>query len=90
MFYIFCRVNPVTGYIPPVSQMEEFRKQFESMSEEQKEHEAMKLVNAMDKLMDQGLIAPGTVGEDGRVRQVKHVAELIKDVEKADEKEDSD
>ena len=40
--------------------MEEFRKQFESMSEEQKEHEAMKLVNAMDKLMDQGLIAPGT------------------------------
>uniref|UniRef100_A0A914MTA3 Synembryn n=1 Tax=Meloidogyne incognita TaxID=6306 RepID=A0A914MTA3_MELIC len=83
-------VNPVTGYIPPVSQMEEFRKQFESMSEEQKEHEAMKLVNAMDKLMDQGLIAPGTVGEDGRVRQVKHVSELIKDVEKADEKEDSD
>ncbi|KAL7074263.1 hypothetical protein ACQ4LE_006433 [Meloidogyne hapla] len=83
-------VNPVTGYIPPVGQMEELRKQFESMSEEQKEHEAMKLVNAMGKLMDQGIIAPGTVGEDGHVRQVKHVAELIKDAEKSDEKEDSD
>ncbi|KAF7636495.1 hypothetical protein Mgra_00004085 [Meloidogyne graminicola] len=79
-------VNPVTGYIPPPGQLEEFRRQFESMSDEQKEHEAMKLVNAMDKLMDQGIIAPGMVGEDGHVRQVKHVAELIKDVK--NEKED--
>uniref|UniRef100_A0A914RPK3 Uncharacterized protein n=1 Tax=Parascaris equorum TaxID=6256 RepID=A0A914RPK3_PAREQ len=28
------------------------------------------------KLMDQGVISPGTVGEDGRLRPVKHVLEL--------------
>lgn len=83
------RINPVTGYIPPPGQMEELRRQLESMSEEQKEYEMMKLVDCMDKLMDQGLIAPGTIGDDGRPRQVKHVAELIKDV-KGEDTESSD
>jgi hypothetical protein len=36
------------------------------MSDEQKEYEVMKLVETMDKLVDQGMIAPGTIGEDGR------------------------
>lgn len=49
------------------------------MSDEQKEFEAMKLVNAMSKLMDQGVIAPGTIGPDGKPKKVSHVAELIKD-----------
>jgi len=39
------RVNPVTGRFE-----EDKPKPWEGMSEEQKEYEAMKLVNAMDKL----------------------------------------
>ena len=81
----------MTGHIPPPEQLEEFQRQLDAMSEEQKEYEMMKLVNAMDKLMDQGVIAPGTIGEDGRPRQVKHVAELIKDVKEENaEGSDSD
>jgi hypothetical protein len=60
------------------------------MSDEQKEYEVMKLVEAMDKLVDQGMIAPGTIGEDGRPRQVKHIAELIKDVKEEKEGNDTD
>lgn len=80
----------MTGHIPPPGQLEELQKQLDEMSEEQKEYEMMKLVNAMDKLMDQGLIAPGTIGEDGRPRQVKHIAELIKDTKEEEEGSDSD
>lgn len=57
------------------------------MSQEQKEYEAMQLVNAMSKLMDQGVISPGTVGEDGRVRPVKHVLELAPKDDPPDEEE---
>lgn len=53
------------------------------MTDEQKEVEAMKLVNAMSKLMDQGVIAPGTIGEDGKPKKVSHVAELVKDISEA-------
>uniref|UniRef100_A0A915C7G6 Synembryn n=2 Tax=Parascaris univalens TaxID=6257 RepID=A0A915C7G6_PARUN len=64
-------VNPVTGFIEPPHD-----DPLQGMSQEQKEYEAMQLVNAMSKLMDQGVISPGTVGEDGRLRPVKHVLEL--------------
>ncbi|VDL73831.1 unnamed protein product [Nippostrongylus brasiliensis] len=50
------------------------------MSEEQKEYEAMKLVDAMNKLMNTGVVKPGTIGDDGRPRAVSHVMELVKDV----------
>jgi hypothetical protein len=56
----------VTGHIPPPGQLEELKRQLDSMSDEQKEYEVMKLVETMDKLVDQGMIAPGTIGEDGR------------------------
>ncbi|XP_067655271.1 synembryn-A-like [Haliotis asinina] len=48
----------------------------EGMSEEQKEHEAMKLVDAMDKLHRQGLIQPSRIGPDGRPEPVSHILEL--------------
>lgn len=54
------------------------------MSEEQKEHEAIKLANALDKLMDQGFVAPATIGEDGRPKQIKHVCELFKNIKNDD------
>ncbi|CAB3409895.1 unnamed protein product [Caenorhabditis bovis] len=77
-------VNPVTGSLFPPD-----RGSFlEGMSEEQKEYEAMKLVDAMNKMMDAGIVKPGTIGEDGRVREVSHVLELTKNM--PDVKDDSD
>ncbi|KAL3088295.1 hypothetical protein niasHT_023855 [Heterodera trifolii] len=82
------KVDPVTGFIPPPEQLEEWRRQIDSMSEEQKEYEMMKLVDCMDKMMEQGMIKPGVIGEDGKLRQAKHVAELIKDVKEGEESEE--
>ncbi|KAI3420451.1 hypothetical protein GPALN_003748 [Globodera pallida] len=82
------KVNPVTGSIPPPEQLGEWRRQLESMSDEQREYEMMKLVDCMDKLMEHGVIKPGVVGEDGELRQAKHVAELIKDVKTENESDD--
>ncbi|KAH7724000.1 synembryn [Aphelenchoides avenae] len=76
------RINPVTGYIQPPRV-----NPFEGMSEEQKEYEAVRLANAMSKLMDEGVFSPGTIGEDGRPRAVSHVAELIKDHQVKEEEE---
>uniref|UniRef100_A0A915DXK4 Synembryn-A n=1 Tax=Ditylenchus dipsaci TaxID=166011 RepID=A0A915DXK4_9BILA len=84
------RVNPVTGYIPSESREEQLKRAFESMSEEQKEYEAMKLVDAINKLMDEGVMAPATLGPDGRPQKVEHIAELVKDVQLEREREDSD
>lgn len=64
-------INPVVGcYEPPRPSP------FEGMSEEQKEYEAMKLVNLMDKLNRQGLVQPCKIGEDGRPEPVEHILEL--------------
>ncbi|WKY07157.1 hypothetical protein Q1695_006959 [Nippostrongylus brasiliensis] len=71
------RINPVTGYLRPENTGSS---PFEGMSEEQKEYEAMKLVDAMNKLMNTGVVKPGTIGDDGRPRAVSHVMELVKDV----------
>lgn len=53
----------------------------QGMSEEQKEYEAMQLVNLMDKMQRSGLISPARVGEDGRPEAVDHVLQLIEDGE---------
>ncbi|CAJ0603030.1 unnamed protein product [Cylicocyclus nassatus] len=80
------KVNPVTGYIRP----DLGPSPLESMSDEQKEYEAMKLVNAMDKLMKTGVVKPGTIGPDGRPREVGHVLELLNDVPDKEPQSDSD
>ena len=82
------KINPVIGCVeePVVSPLE-------GMSEEQKEYEAMQLVNLMDKMQRTGLISPCRVGEDGRPEAVEHVMQLIegqKEKEKEKEQEDSD
>ncbi len=46
------------------------------MSEEQKEYEAMRLVNMIDQLSRGGCIQPCRVGEDGRPQPVQHVLQL--------------
>lgn len=75
------QVNPVTGCIEPPKE-----DPFAGMTEEQKEYEVHRLMNDISKLMNQGVITPGQIGEDGRVRPVRHVLELVKDAKaKADE-----
>lgn len=60
------------------------------MSEEQKEYEAMKLANTMNKLLDAGVFVPGQVGSSGKVEPVSHVNELVKniDIPKSDESDE--
>lgn len=65
------QINPVVGcYEPPRPNP------FEGMSEEQKEHEAMKLVSLMEQLNRQGIVQPCRIGEDGRPVPVEHILEL--------------
>jgi len=65
------KVNPVTG-----CEEKKGPSPFEGMSEEQKEHEAIKLVNLMDKMMGAGVIQPCTLGADGRPEAIQHVLQL--------------
>ena len=46
------------------------------MSDEQKEYEAMKMVNMINDLMKTGIIKPATVGPDGKPVEVEHVLQL--------------
>ncbi|KAJ8940887.1 hypothetical protein NQ318_004584 [Aromia moschata] len=64
-------INPVLGcYEEPHPNV------METMSEEQKEYEAMKLVELMDSLMKCGTIKPCRIGEDGKPKPVEHILEL--------------
>ncbi|KAF2901536.1 hypothetical protein ILUMI_04657 [Ignelater luminosus] len=64
-------INPVIGcYEPP------HPSPFENMTEEQKEYEAMKLVNLMDDLTRKGIVQPCRIGEDGRPQPIEHVLQL--------------
>lgn len=65
------QINPVTGRCEPPRPSP-----FEGMSEEQKEHEAIKLVNVLDKLTRNNIIQPCKIGEDGKPVPVEHVLEL--------------
>lgn len=68
-------INPVLGcYEPPRPDP------LEGMTEEQKEHEAMKLVTLMDKLHRQGVVQPCRIGEDGRPEPVNHILELCEEI----------
>lgn len=51
---------------------------FENMTEEQKEYEAIQLVNAIDKLtrISGGAIKPAAIGPDGRPVELQHVLQL--------------
>ncbi|GLH14115.1 Synembryn [Gryllus bimaculatus] len=69
------QINPVTGsYEPPRSDPTI------NMSEEQKEYEASKLLDMMDKLSRGGIVQPCRIGEDGRPEPVEHVLELVENL----------
>eukprot|EP00064_Thunnus_orientalis_P001498 superscaffoldBa00000103_g1501 len=59
------QINPITGVVE-----EEQPNPMEGMTEEQKEYEAMKLVNMFDKLSRTNLIQPMQLGMDGRMREI--------------------
>lgn len=59
----------------------------EGMTDEQKEYEAVQLLNAMDKLQRLGVVQPSTIGPDGKPVPVDHVLQLARD---PDEESDSD
>lgn len=75
------QINPVTGRweAPKPSPME-------GMSEERKEYEAHRLMQHIDKLQRGGLIQPGIIGEDGRVRPARHVLELVENAAEQQQK----
>ena len=57
------------------------------MTEEQKEYEAMKLVNAFDKLArSNGMIKPARFGPDGRPVEIEHVLQLQDECNKMNSK----
>ena len=56
--YRIYRVNPVSGYVEPQRQSP-----FAGMSEEQKEHEAVKLANIIDRLHNLGVVKPAKLGK---------------------------
>jgi len=79
------KINPIIGCVeePKVSPLE-------GMTDEQKEYEAMQLVNLMDKMQRTGLISPCRVGEDGRPEPVDHVLQLIEEKEANKPQNDED
>ncbi|KAK5644277.1 hypothetical protein RI129_008122 [Pyrocoelia pectoralis] len=64
-------INPVTGCYDPSRPSPTM-----NMTEEQKEYEAMQLVNLMDNLTRQGIVQPCRIGEDGRPQPIEHVFQL--------------
>lgn len=76
-------INPVIGcYEAPK------KSPLEGMSEEQKQYEAMQLVNLMDKLHKTGVVQPCRIGEDGKPQPVDHILQLQEELpqQQADQK----
>lgn len=72
-------VDPITGCVKsPIRE-----NPFEGMSEEQKEYEAVKLANLIDKLHNMGVMKPARIDEFGRPTEVDHVLQLIEEPDAA-------
>ncbi|XP_014671189.1 PREDICTED: synembryn-A-like [Priapulus caudatus] len=65
------QINIVTGQMEPPH-----TDPLVGMTEEQKEYEAMRLVEQLDKLTRDGIVQPMRVGEDGRPMAVEHILQL--------------
>ncbi|XP_011690211.1 PREDICTED: synembryn-A [Wasmannia auropunctata] len=80
------QINPVTGCFehPKPDPLE-------GMTEEQKEYEALKLINLVDKLTREGVVRPCRIGDDGKPEPIEHVLELQNELSKQQYgREDSD
>ncbi|XP_062137812.1 synembryn [Drosophila sulfurigaster albostrigata] len=63
--------NPVLGCVEQPK-----RNPLEGMSEEQKEYEALQLVNLLDKLHQDGIVQPALIDKDGKAQPVGHILQL--------------
>ncbi|XP_018342678.1 PREDICTED: synembryn isoform X2 [Trachymyrmex septentrionalis] len=71
------RINPVTGCFEHSKP-----NPLEGMTEEQKEYEALKLINLVDKLTKEGVVRPCRIGDDGKPKPIEHVLELQNELPK--------
>ena len=62
---------------------------FKGMTEEQKEYEAMKLVEAFDRLTKIGAVKPATIGNDGKPIEISHVLQLQETIKQDSDEEKS-
>ncbi|KAI0982893.1 hypothetical protein GJ496_009507, partial [Pomphorhynchus laevis] len=69
--YDSLNVNPITGKAHDNQEVCE-----DTRTEEQKEHDAMELVNVLDKMQRTCVIRPAKIGPDGRLIPVEHILEL--------------
>lgn len=78
-------INPVTGRweLPKPNPME-------GMSDEQKEYEAMQLVEKLDKLQRAGVIQPTKISEGGKPVPMEHMAEMLEGVSEPPHLSDSE
>ncbi|VDN06049.1 unnamed protein product [Thelazia callipaeda] len=79
------QINPVTGCIESTKM-----NPFAGMADDQKEYEVHRLMSDINELMNKGVITPGQVDNDGHLRPVNHVLELVKGADMKNEKSDSD
>lgn len=77
------KINPVVGCYEP-----QHDNPLEGMSDEQKEREAMHLVNMMDKITRAGVVKPCKIGDDGRPHPVDHILQLQEGIDFQDKNSD--
>ncbi|XP_055947522.1 synembryn-A-like isoform X2 [Argiope bruennichi] len=70
------KINPVVGCY----QERKPNHHLDDLTEEQREYEAMQLVDMMDKLAREGSIRPMRIGEDGKPIAIDHILEMREDL----------
>ncbi|KAH8320064.1 hypothetical protein KR074_006825 [Drosophila pseudoananassae] len=65
-------INPVLGCVEPRS----MTNPLDGMSEEQKEYEALQLVNLIEQLRQGGIVKPALIDKDGRPQPLEHILQL--------------
>ncbi|KAH8386637.1 hypothetical protein KR093_001633 [Drosophila rubida] len=63
--------NPVLGCVEQPK-----RNPLEGMSEEQKEYEAVQLVNLLEQLRKDGIVQPALIDKDGKPQPLEHILQL--------------
>ncbi|KAL7744942.1 hypothetical protein ACLKA6_007215 [Drosophila palustris] len=63
--------NPVLGCVEQPK-----RNPLEGMSDEQKEYEALKLVNLLEQLRKDGIVQPALIDKDGKPQPLEHILQL--------------
>ncbi|KAI4487043.1 hypothetical protein M0802_012098 [Mischocyttarus mexicanus] len=79
------QINPVTGCYEKAKP-----NLLDRMTEEQKEYEALQLVNLVDQLTRGGLVRPCRIGNDGKPKPIEHVLELQDELQKQQYRRESD